>query len=293
MASTLIFNGRVDGYELNYKSDGSATYTLNGALLWKQQWMTAWSDYIMFKTSDNRICLLSYMDINGFLSGDILTNTGFTPLLRTSMDQNLDFKYLSEFSDKKDVVIALNKTGGRKFYTINLTGSTITEFTPSFSVTSELFKKSMDLEKRLSRLENSRVTTQIVKVATHGNVVNSTDWVTIAGSQASVVINVPSKVVAIVQYHSLVTGNLSGTYSIDVTSALNGNLMTNGGMNNAWPVGSSISQCSAWNNGVSVTSDILQPGIYNYEMKAKLRFTPPGGVGSVNGPGAVIFIMPL
>ncbi|EGG22771.1 hypothetical protein DFA_04901 [Cavenderia fasciculata] len=284
---------RVDGYELNYRSDGNVTYTKNGALLWTQQWMSTWSDYLMFKTSDGRVCLVSYMDANGFISGDILTDTGFTPLLRSLIDQNLDFQYFTEFSNKKDVIVAMNKNGGRKYYTIDIQGATLTEFTPCCGTTSELYKKFMDLEKRLSKIETSKVTTQVVKVNAHGNPVSSADWQPINGSQAQIVISRPSKVVAVVQYHSSVNYNSNGTVSIDVTSAINGNIMTNGGLNSEqWPVGVSMSQCRDWTNGVSVTSDTLQPGFYQYDIRARLRFAA-GNVGSCNGPAALIFIMPF
>ncbi|EFA80822.1 hypothetical protein PPL_06410 [Heterostelium album PN500] len=290
--ATLVFNGRVDGYELNYRSDGNATYTLNGSLLWTQKWMSTWSDYLMFKTSDGRVCLVSYMDVNGFISGDILTNTGFTPLLRAALATNLDFQYFQEFSNQKDVMVALDKNGDRKYYTIDIAGSKLTEFTPCCSATTELFKKFMSLEKRLTAIESTKVTTQVVKVPTHGNGISSADWTPIPGSQATIVISRPSKVVAIVQFHSNIVYN-DGTVSLDVTSALNGNIMTNGGLNDAqWPVGTSISQVPAWVNGVSVTSDLLQPGFYNYDIRARLRFSK-GHTGSVNGPGAIIFIMPL
>ncbi|EFA77255.1 hypothetical protein PPL_12466 [Heterostelium album PN500] len=156
----------------------------------------------------------------------------------------------------------------------------------------DMFVLLAEMEQRVREQEYNRFTTQIVKLENNINTVQGGDWKAIPGSQATVTITRPSRLIATLQFYSNVLNNGYGSDSIDVTSAINNQLMTLGGYNQyPWPVGTSISHSRDWSTGFSITEQILQVGVYQYDIRARIRGSLPSA--QVDAPAAVLFIAPL
>ncbi|EFA75484.1 RNA exonuclease 2 [Heterostelium album PN500] len=125
------------------------------------------------------------------------------------------------------------------------------------------------LTQQVTNLESSKITTQTVKVPNHFQKITNTQFTAIPGSQATLTVTRPTKLIAFVSFHSLSPSVLT---SCDVTSALNGNVMTLAGYNDyPWPTGTSLNH-NHYVNGVSITQEVLQPGCtYNYDIRGRVR----------------------
>ncbi|EFA80821.1 hypothetical protein PPL_06409 [Heterostelium album PN500] len=122
--------------------------------------------------------------------------------------------------------------------------------------------------------------------------VTSGDWTKVEGSTATIPIARPSTIIAMLQFSSDVLNNPNSGISIDVTSALNNKLMTLGGMNTyPWPVGTSIAHARDWSTGCSITQEIVQPGFYEYDIRARIRGAPATAL--IHAPATILFIVPL
>ncbi|EFA75712.1 hypothetical protein PPL_10765 [Heterostelium album PN500] len=147
-----------------------------------------------------------------------------------------------------------------------------------------------NLTKEVAEIRASKVTTQVVPVPKHSHSISSLDFTAIPGSQTSVTVTRPSKLVAFVSYHSKAKPNTS----VDITSALNGTVMTLGGYTDyPWPLGASLN-INDFVNGASITEQVVQPGVYNYDIRARIRPANAGDSTSLaNGFAALLVLIPL
>ncbi|EFA86661.1 hypothetical protein PPL_00463 [Heterostelium album PN500] len=144
------------------------------------------------------------------------------------------------------------------------------------------------LTQQVTNLESSKITTQTVKVPAHSHSITNAEFTAIPGSQATLTVTRPTKLVAFVSFHSITP---SVNTSCDVTSALNGSILTLAGYTDyPWPTGTSINH-NNWCNGVSITQEVLQPGCtYNYDIRARIRGGQPS---TANGFASLLVLIPL
>eukprot|EP01132_Coremiostelium_polycephalum_P000432 gene432-547_t len=155
-----------------------------------------------------------------------------------------------------------------------------------------LNNKIIDLENRVTILENSKVRTQVVVTPNQVNSVSSTLWTAIPGTNQVVTITRPSKLVAYVHTVSHADPASSGAETVDVTGFLNGNLMALGNLGSSAPSGLGITHTREFTNAIAINEETLNPGTYIFDIRARVR-TPSANPAAVNNPAALLWIVPL
>ncbi|EFA82662.1 hypothetical protein PPL_04356 [Heterostelium album PN500] len=155
-----------------------------------------------------------------------------------------------------------------------------------------LTNRLIDLENRVTVLENSKVKTISIASPIQNNIISSTTWTLLPGTTTNVEITRPSNLIANIHTVSHSDNLGTGAQAVDITGFLNGYLMSLGNPGTVAPTGLGIDHTLQWSTTPALNQQYLSPGNYTFDIRSRLRGST-ANPGEVNNPGAVLFIVPL
>eukprot|EP01132_Coremiostelium_polycephalum_P012278 gene12278-15013_t len=129
----------------------------------------------------------------------------------------------------------------------------------------------IELANKIKVLEQRQVKSQVISATQHFHPVSSDIWTVVEGTQTVLNIQYPTNLNVFTHFHSI----SDGTMSVDVAPFISGKQVDLGTSNYPWPIGTSISNCVQYTNGVAMGVEVLQPGTYNFDVRKRVR-TPTG-----------------